>query len=76
MRDEDGQIFLLTVYWPSEAQIAELQSWMETVEVPCVEDTVLEEAIYEAGVAYLQGTQSLEDTLEAIEKKVSLYMAE
>ena len=76
MRDEDGQIFLLTVYWPSEAQIAELQSWIETVEVPCVEDTVLEEAVYEAGVAYLQGTQSLEDTLEVIEKKVSLYMAE
>lgn len=76
MMDEDGQIFMLTVYWPSESQLAELQRWMETAKVPYIEDTVLEEAVYEAGTAYLQGTQSLEDTLGAIEKKVSLYMAE
>ena len=76
MMDEDGQIFMLTVYWPDESQLAELQRWMETVKVPYLEDTVLEEAVYEAGTAYLQGTQSLEDTLGAIEKKVSLYMAE
>lgn len=76
MMDENGQIFMLTIYWPDEARIAELQRWMETVKVPCIEDTVMEEAVYEAGTAYLQGTQSLEDTLAAIEKKVSIYMAE
>ena len=37
---------------------------------------MMEEAVYEAGAAYLQGTQSLEDTLAAIENKVSIYMAE
>ena len=76
MMDEDEQIFLLTVYWPSEAQITELQNWIEAVKIPYIEDTVLEEAVYEAGAAYLQGTQSLEDTLAAIENKVSIYMAE
>ena len=76
MMDENGQIFMLTIYWPDEARIAELQRWMETVKVPCIEDTVMEEAVYEAGAAYLQGTQSLEDTLAAIENKVSIYMAE
>ncbi len=76
MMDEDEQIFRLTIYWPSEAQITELQNWIEAVKIPYIEDTVLEEAVYEAGVAYLQGTQSLEDTLAAIEKKVSIYMAE
>lgn len=76
MMDEDEQIFRLTIYWPSEAQITELQNWIEAVKIPYIEDTVLEEAVYEAGAAYLQGTQSLEDTLAAIEKKVSIYMAE
>lgn len=74
--DEEGRIFTLTVYWPGEAQVGELRNWMETVTIPYIEDTVLEEAVYEAGSAYLQGAQSLEETLDAIEKKVSLYMAE
>ena len=74
--DEEGRIFTLTVYWPDEAHVGELRNWMETVTIPYIEDTVLEEAVYEAGSAYLQGAQSLEDTLDAIEKKVSLYMAE
>lgn len=76
MMDEDGQVFQLVVYWPGERQIAELQSFMETVKIPYIEDVVLEEAVYEAGVVYLQGGQSLEETLDAIEKKASLYMAE
>lgn len=76
MMDEDGQVFQLTVYWPGETQAAELQSFMETAKVPYIEDTVLEEAVYEAGAAYLQGERSLEETLNAIEKKASIYMAE
>lgn len=76
MMDEDGQVFQLIVYWPGETQTAKLRDWMETVTVPYIEDTVLEEAVYEAGVSYLQGKQSLEDTLKAIEKKASIYMAE
>ncbi len=76
MMDEDGQVFQLVVYWPGEAQIAELQSFMETVKVPYIEDTVLEEAVYEAGAAYLREEQSLEETLDAIEKTASIYMAE
>lgn len=76
MMDEDGRVFSLVIYWPGEAQVAELHNFMETVKVPYLEDTVLEEAVYEAGAAYLQGTQSLEETLNAIEKKASIYMAE
>ena len=49
---------------------------METVSVPYLEDAVLEEAVYEAGSNYLRGEQSLEETLDSIEKKASLYMKE
>ena len=76
MMDEDGRVYALSIYWPGKKQIETLQSFMETVEVPYIEDFVLEEAVYEAGSAYLQGMQSLEETLDAIEKKASLYMAE
>lgn len=76
MMDEEGRIFELTVYWPLEAQVGVLRNFMETVTVPYIEDTMLEEAVYEAGAAYLRGEQSLEDTLDAIGKRASLYMAE
>ncbi len=37
---------------------------------------MLEEAVYEEGIAYFRGEKSLEDAVNAIEKKVSLYLAE
>lgn len=76
MVDSEGNSTNLDIYWPDEKQIAALQKWMETVNTAYVEDDLLEETVYEEGISYLQGTQSLEDTLNAIEKKVSLYMAE
>ena len=49
---------------------------MESVNTPCIDDDVLENAVYEEGLAYLQGNQSVEEAVEAVEKTVSLYMAE
>ena len=41
-----------------------------------MKDEILENAVFEEGVAYIQGTKSLEDAVSAIEKKISIYMAE
>ena len=62
--------------WPEEEQIQVLQGWMESVNTPCIDDDVLENAVYEEGITYLQGDQSVEEAVEAVEKTVSLYMAE
>lgn len=74
--DEEENVSVLLVYWPDEEQIAQLEHWMETVSIPYIEDDLLEESVYEEGTAYLQGTQSLEDALRDIEKRVALYIAE
>ncbi len=74
--DEDGNVYAITGGFPDEKAIQDLQNWMETVSVPYIEDEVLEEAVYEEGALYLEGTQSLENTLQRIEKRVALYMAE
>lgn len=76
MMDEDGNVFSLIVYWPKEEIIQTLQDWLENVNVPYIADDLLEEAVYQEGVSFLEGTQSLEETLDQIEKKVLLYMAE
>ena len=76
MMDEDGRWVNLTSYRPTVEEVRALQNWIESANIPYIEDDLLEEAVYEAGAEYLKGSQSLEDTLYAIEKKVALYMAE
>lgn len=73
---EDGSDVIININWPKEEQIRVLQNWVESVNTPCIEDDVLENAVYEEGITYLQGSQSAEEAIEAVEKTVSLYMAE
>ena len=49
---------------------------MERVDTPYIEDKTLENAIYEEGTSYFQGEESLEEAVNEIEKKMSLYLAE
>ena len=72
----DGDYIRLVYYWPTEEEVAVYRQYMESVDTAYYEDEILESAVYEAGIAYMQGTLSLEDAVSAIEKKVSLYMAE
>ncbi len=76
MMDEDGRWVNLRSYRPTVEEVRILQNWIESANTPYIEDDLLEEAVYEAGADYLKGSRSLEDTLDAIEKKVALYMAE
>ena len=57
-------------------KIDNLEKWMERVDTPYIEDKTLENAIYEEGISYFQGEESLEEAVNEIEKKMSLYLAE
>ena len=72
----DGNIITISIYWPTEEQIRVLQSIMESVNTACIEDSVLENAVYEEGIAYFQGDKSVEEAVEGVTEEVSLYMAE
>lgn len=76
MMDETGKVFTITGYFPDEEKIQKLQDWIESVSVPYIADNLLENAVYEEGANYLEDLRSLEDTIEGIEKKTALYMAE
>ncbi len=76
MGNGEGLYISLKIYWPDESQISEIRNCMETVNTPYVEDIRLESIVYEEGANYLLGKMSLKETVDAIEKQVSLYMAE
>ena len=49
---------------------------LESLDTPTWNDRVVRDLVLSEGQKYLQGKQSLEDTLSAIMKNVQLYEAE
>lgn len=72
----DGIKLEFVCYWFDEEQKQFFRDWLESVEIPYIPDLVLEEAVCGEGKDYIQGKQSLEETVDAILQKVSIYMAE
>lgn len=76
LSNNEGLQVYLNVYWPDEEQRAAFRKCMEETDTAYFKNDIIEYAIYENGIAYIQGTESLEKSMEDIEKKISIYMAE
>lgn len=76
MIDEDGVEVYLDVYYPEEEELDTLKGWMESANTPYIADIVFEQAIFEEGAEYIQGNQSLEETLNAVRNQLAIYMSE
>lgn len=76
MSNTDGLQVYLEVYWPDEEQRAAFRNCIEKADTAYLENDFIEYAVYEEGIAYIQGDKSLEEAMEAIGKKISIYMAE
>lgn len=73
---EEGILFDFTVYWPSDEMIAEFKEELSSVNTAYIPDSVLEDAVFTEGAAYMKGEQTLEEALSEIEKDVAIYMSE
>lgn len=73
---EDGTEMGFDVYWPDAQEKEEFRKLMLGAKRPYVPDTMLEDAVMEAGERFLQGRGSVDETVQAVTEKVSLYMAE
>lgn len=76
MVDEDGVETMLNIYLPDQEEMDTFYGWMENSDTPCIEDRVLEEAVFEEGEKYFRGEADLEQTLDAVEQRLEIYMAE
>ena len=74
--EEDGKAYTWTIYWFDEAAADALRSRIGSVNRAYVEDKALEEAVYQAGTAYMRGEMSVEEAVADVEKSMSIYMAE
>ncbi len=66
----------LDIYIATQEQLNVFYGWMDSMDTPYVEDVVLEETVFEEGDKYISGQQSLEETLNAIEQKIAIYLSE
>ncbi len=73
---EDGNLIQLIYYWPEEEEVSRYKKYIEALNTAYIEDDVVESAVYEAGIAWFQGTKELDEAVDAIEKKVSIYLSE
>lgn len=76
MIDEDGVEVSLDVYYPEEEELNVLKNWMESADTPYMADTVFEQTIFEEGAKYIQGSQSIEETIKEIRNQLAIYMSE
>lgn len=74
--DEDGRETDFSVFVTTEEEMDAFRSWMESSDTPYIADMVLEKTVFEAGEKYIQEEQSLEETLEAIEQQLAIYLSE
>ncbi|MDE6386859.1 MAG: hypothetical protein K2L82_03495 [Lachnospiraceae bacterium] len=74
--DEDGSMFTWEIYWFDEKTADELRQRMKTVDTPYVKNEVLEEAVLDAGVSYINGECGLDEAVADVEKSMSIYLAE
>ncbi|MDE6845916.1 MAG: extracellular solute-binding protein [Lachnospiraceae bacterium] len=74
--DMDGNTIEFTSYWPSDEEIAGFKEELASVNTAYIPDQMLEDAVFTQGISYMRGEQSMEQTLDEIEKAVAIYMAE
>ena len=59
-----------------QSDIDKMTEIIEGLEKPAMTNRVIQEFVLEQGEKYLKGDQSLEEAVEAVMKKVNLYLAE
>lgn len=74
--DEDGRETDFNVFIATDEEMDTFWNWIESADTPYIADMVLEKTVFEAGKKYIQGEQSLEETLEEIEQQLAIYLSE
>lgn len=72
----DGEIFSLEIKDASEEQFERLKSMAQSLENPCISDSIIKKTVLESGAEALNGNVSVEEAVAEIVKKAAIYLAE
>ena len=72
---DDEEITML-IRVPKEEEVNKLIEWIQSMDTAYVEDKTFENVVYEEGERYIRGDRSLEEVMDAIEKRLGIYLAE
>lgn len=72
----DGREYEMDIYMPTKEEFQMLYDLCCQVKTPYVADPIIESAVVEVGARYLEGSLSLEETVNNIIAKIEIYMAE
>lgn len=61
---------------PDEAEVNELIQWITSMDTAYVEDKTFENIIYEEDTSYLSGEKSLKESMNSIETRLGIYLAQ
>lgn len=76
MAGADGTSKMMNLYALNETEKQWLEETILSLKTPCISGSVLEEAVFEAGINLLEKKTDLDGAMEQIRKKVRLEMAE
>lgn len=74
--DADGNMVTLAMRWPEEAEKAAFLALVESRTTPALMDHMIENTVTELGVNALNGSATVEETVDEILRKIQLYLAE
>lgn len=74
--DQNGDTVTADVRYARQDEMDVILGMLEQLSIPYVSNEIIENAIYEIGPDALNGTRSIQEVVEEIEKKVSIYLAE
>lgn len=74
--DVDGSVLDLEMIPPAQEDYDALKEMIKTLKTPAVTDEIINRTVMAEGVKCLSGEVSVSDTVDAILKKINLYLAE
>lgn len=76
MGNEEGEFYNLSVHWPDSSELEELSALISTLNTPAGTDSLLKDNIISIGSKALTGEKDIDESVEEIVQKISLYLQE
>ena len=76
LKDEDGNEISVDIYWPTDDQIAQLKSLIDSLDTPSYGDYTILSTILKDSINAIIGDTSVDDAVEQVVKDINIYLSE